>query len=92
MTIDGNIITFSTGKKESVNLGIIGLDPKLNLTEGYDSELWAREYDEEFEEFTREELVEIADHMLERWQKFRESVAMQSREETASKARARERE
>lgn len=74
MTLNGDTITFSTGKETYANCGIIGLSPKLSISEGYDSGLWTREYDEEFEEFTREELTEIADHMIERWQNFRESV------------------
>jgi len=72
MKIEGNYIIFSTGKTRYANGGIIGLAPDMEVSEGYDGEFYNGDgWRDEEESLTKAELVELADFMIEQWQKFR---------------------
>ena len=57
----------STGKTFYSNNGIIGIDNHLDVHEGYDGGI-------DTDEFTQEEKNEIADYMIDLWNKFREEA------------------
>jgi len=50
---------------------VIGIDPDLNVTYGYDGSLSHSFSDKEI--FTQKERVELANHMINLWTKFRET-------------------
>ena len=58
----------STGKELSANRGIIGIDPLLNISEGYDGEI-----DDDYL-LTKEEKIEVADYMISLWEKYKEKA------------------
>ena len=72
--IDDEII-FSSGRCRNANMGIIGIGPKLNVTGGYDDGLYSDELEEfiydDQEILRKDDLVELADHMIMRWKKFK---------------------
>lgn len=77
MKIEGDNVIFSTGKVRSVNGGIIGLSPDLDITGGYDDGFYSKDMEdfyEDSEKLTKEELIEIADYMIKQWQKFRTNI------------------
>ena len=75
MKIEGDNVIFSTGLEKYTNKGIIGLTPTLSVMHGYDGyfyepkEEWMDE--EDYEGLTNEEQIELADFMIEQWQKFK---------------------
>jgi hypothetical protein len=79
MQIIGDKVVFSTGKEKYANLGIIGLSPRMEVSEGYDGGFHrAREDwmdDDDYDGLTREEQIELADYMISAWSKFRECAA-----------------
>jgi hypothetical protein len=70
MKIDGNYVTFSSGKVLSANQGIIGIDPDLDVSEGYDGGFDIA--DTYRETLTKPERRELADYMIALWQRYRE--------------------
>ncbi len=86
LTIEDSEIKFSTGKKIYANNGIIGLaepfcrrwpDPKYwIISEGYDATLHDGEFPESaFPNYlTPTELHELADYMIDLWQRFKKDL------------------
>jgi len=73
MKIDGDTITFSSGRTAYANRGIIGINPELELSEGYDGGIdWPNGWREN--PLTKEDVSELADHMIGLWQKFKETL------------------
>ena len=60
-------VIFESGKETYVNRGIIGINPELDISERYDYETGQDE-----PPFTKEECVELADFMIDLWQKFKQ--------------------
>ena len=58
----------STGKELSANRGIIGIDPLLNISEGYDDGI-----DDDYL-LTKEEKIELAEYMISLWEKYKEKA------------------
>jgi hypothetical protein len=79
MKIEGRKIIFSSGNERQIGeSGIIGIDQDLQVVgSGYDVGIYRHGYDEFGEEnpLTKEDLIELADHMIERWRAFRAHVA-----------------
>jgi hypothetical protein len=67
----GGEIVLLTGKRIIANRGIIGLSPQLDVTEGYDGTIESSEMAEWAPELTRGERIELADIMIERWERYR---------------------
>jgi hypothetical protein len=69
-------LILSTGKKIYANHDIVGLavhDDKFYLTSGYDSYL---ESDlDEYESFTRDEKIEIADYQIALWTRYKNQLS-----------------
>lgn len=83
MKYEEDHLIFSSGKKEYTFAGIVGLDPDcISITYGYDGDMISLpepedEWDvEQFKEaeFTKADLHELADYMVERWKKFKENI------------------
>ena len=55
---------FSTGRIASANCGIIGLSPNLEISDGYDGGF------DGTRNLTKEERVELANYMIEKWKEF----------------------
>lgn len=71
---DQKAIFSSTGNEVEFNCGIVGLGPDMTVYEGYDDSIYHQpsEYlDEELSDLTTGEQVELAEHMIEQWQKFK---------------------
>lgn len=58
----------TTGRELNANLGIIGLNPKLEISEGYDGGI-----EDNWEPFTLEERQEIADYMISLWEAYKKA-------------------
>lgn len=73
MKINGEDLVFKSGKRVYVTNGIVGLTNNLNLSEGIDCGLWSWDDDDEFRNpvLTRDELLELSEHMISRWEEFR---------------------
>lgn len=62
------------GKMFVPNCGIVGLSPSGGLHGGYDETYYLPDecVEEEYADITARQAVEIADHMIAEWTKFRE--------------------
>jgi len=76
MKVEGDNFIFSSGRTRDANCGIIGLSPGLEVSEGYDGGFYSgidgESWRDEAERLTDQDLVELADYMIEQWIKFRE--------------------
>ncbi len=75
--IEADTIYFSSGRTAYANNGIVGLCPKLTISEGYDGGIpWPRsEYDDPDEgDLTAADMAELADYMIELWGKFKTAL------------------
>ncbi len=73
MKAEGDDIIFSTGTRKYANDGIIGIDDDLEVTEGYDGGFYWYEHNRT-NALTKEEHLELADFMIDRWSKFKSLV------------------
>ena len=85
MRIEGKKIIFSTGKIKYANNGIVGLSGASLITnewdifDGYDGILFNGDphyndyVEKDDDDLTNDELVELADYMVDLWKKFKES-------------------
>jgi hypothetical protein len=70
-------IKFKSGNVMEPNCGIVGIDPDGKVSEGYDNIFhgWPPEdWHYEPTKFTADDMRELADHMIARWQKFKEGL------------------
>ena len=80
MRLKGELLIFNTGRTVRANCGVIGLGYDGNVYDGYDGHLWLRGDDkgawwwkvgdEGLGPLTPEELIELGEFMVSRWQKF----------------------
>ncbi len=73
MKIEGDWMIFSSGKREYVNFGVVGLgygDDGHYVSHGSDGGLW-HPRDKHLSE---EELQELADFMVAQWQQFKRQI------------------
>lgn len=63
---DDSTMILKSGKKIYVNHGLISIDDDNNIYEGYDGEIDIYDYNE----LTKDERIEIAEYMIERWKKY----------------------
>lgn len=73
MRTDGDDLVFKSGKHVYACGGVVGLTRGLDLSEGSDSGLWQWDDEDEFRNpvLTRDELLELSEHMISRWEEFR---------------------
>lgn len=73
---DEDELVFASGKRLYVHDGTIGISPDLTrLGYGADGPInWPKEWNEFATQLTVSDIAELADHMIERWQKFRASL------------------
>lgn len=72
---DSDGYTFSSGRGLYANCGIIGIAPDLQLSEGYDGPINWPPHELDSNPLTAEDMIELADMMIERWQKFRAALS-----------------
>lgn len=65
----GDKYVLSSGREFYANLGILGIDPRGDVSEGYDGGLYP-ERGGGADDFTPEERREIADFAIAAWEKF----------------------
>ena len=65
-------IEFSSGRRIHATDGFIGLTPEFVVGEGRDSETWSRHDKRPY--LTRDDLIELAAHMIKRWTAFGTSI------------------
>lgn len=64
LKIGDDEIVFSSGRTIYTHRGIIGLSPDGDLFQGYDGKFYP-------DDVHADDARELADHMIERWQKFK---------------------
>jgi len=67
MKIEGDKITFTSGREKYANKGIIGLSPEGNVSEGYDGGLW---HPDSHRPITPTDRIELGTYMMSRWTEF----------------------
>lgn len=77
MKIEGDRIIFDTGKSKYATRGILGLTPKLDVTEGWDGGFFNWDgierdspFFDEDETLTQAELADLGLFMIRQWRKF----------------------
>ena len=84
MKFEDDKIVFSSGRTAYANRGIVGLSEPdeggWQISEGYDGGLWHTGSDDWREEgdpnkLSPDDLRELADHMIDMWQRFKVSIA-----------------
>jgi len=74
LKIEKDTVTFSSGRIRSANCGIIGLGPDLHVSQGFDGGFWLgyeATWTPKKDRLTKEDLAELADFMIEAWQRFK---------------------
>ena len=80
MKIHDDDFILSTGKIIDSHCGILGMNYEAKkITYGYDGNLWSFDYAEDLEitdrhYLTKEELIEISDYMIAKWNEFKSNV------------------
>ena len=67
-------IKFSTGKVVNANNGIVGIDHGFNIYGGYNSTLFDRECWDEDMNLSKQEQLELAEHMINKWGELKASL------------------
>ena len=77
--LDRDIYGLSTGKKFYANNLVIGIsqnyigDKEISISEGHDGSVF-RTDEYGFSEFTKQEVIEIADFMITQWNNLKQNV------------------
>ena len=74
MKIEGDTITFSSGRTAYANNGIVGLGPKMSVTEGYDGGIGWPPLEPDEDSLTADDMGELADHMVAEWTRFKATL------------------
>ena len=70
-------IVLSTGRLFYGNNGIVGINGEGKLSTGYDNHLSVEDWNDErgdFDPWTKEDKIALADLMIERWAKWRNGI------------------
>lgn len=70
--VDNDALVFTSGRTAYAHRGVVGLTADLAASHGWDGGIWPYGNDEQ--NLTKEDLLELADYMVERWMAFRETV------------------
>lgn len=72
---EGDDIVFSSGRRLHANCGIVGIDSELEISEGYDGGIAYYVNDPgPHNQFSGDDMRELADLMIARWQRFKAAV------------------
>jgi hypothetical protein len=75
MKYENDNMVFTSGRRRYSNGGIVGIDlDSDDVTEGYDGYFWLggdSHLPSDENNLSDADLVELADHMIERWQRFK---------------------
>jgi hypothetical protein len=66
--LDRDQFKLSSGRVVHANRGLVGINPRLEVSQGYDGNIYIEDDDEPW---TPEERAELADAMIARWQEFK---------------------
>ena len=70
-------LKLKSGRKLYINCGFVSINENLDIAEGYDSELPRAPNDPDYEyddkRLTKEEAIELANIMINRWTEFKKS-------------------
>ncbi len=71
-SINEQTLIFSTGRRVSALRGVIGISPYLEVFQGHDGILIPKEaFLDDNDALTDAERIELADYMIEQWNKFK---------------------
>ena len=77
MKIVENKILFLSGEESNAYGGVIGLSPTYEVHGGYDEDIYAEHmWEWEEDKLSKEDLLELADYMIDEWNKFKIKVQM----------------
>jgi hypothetical protein len=66
MKIEGDKVTFSSGRKAYANNGVIGIGPEMRPSQGWDGGFSLDDDDD----LSTDERRELSEYMIEQWRKF----------------------
>jgi hypothetical protein len=76
--IDGDDIIFSSGRVRDFNGGIVGLSPSLSIHGGFDQDVHAEYHQSEgineYQGLSADDIRELAELMIMRWQEAKEKA------------------
>lgn len=73
LKVKDQLLIFSTGRRVSVQRGVLGISPGLEVFHGYDGVLIPAEpFLDDNDALSDLERIELAEHMIARWQAFKE--------------------
>jgi len=82
MQLNGEVFILSTGKEIGANRNIIGINPELEIYEGYDGQLDQPAYNHKKDcmepPLTAEEAMELSHFMIQLWREFAEKYSTAS--------------
>jgi hypothetical protein len=71
--VEEQAVVFSTGRRLSTQRGVVGISPSLEVFQGHSGVLVPSEpFLDDDDALTDQERIELADHMIERWQAFKD--------------------
>lgn len=74
--IEEQAVVFSTGRRLSTQRGVVGISPSLEVFQGHSGVLVPSEpFLDDDDALTDQERIELAEHMIERWQAFKDLSA-----------------
>jgi hypothetical protein len=73
MRVEGDRLIMDDGTKYYANVGIVGLSPKLEISEGYDGGIMDWENDEDEGKLPLKHRLELAEYMIALWTKYKEA-------------------
>jgi hypothetical protein len=73
MRIEKDKLIFESGKIVQPYQGIVGINNRFDITEGYDGYIRDTQLESETE-LSKEELIELADYMIGLWKRFKDEV------------------
>lgn len=76
----GDKIVLKSGFELYANCGFVSINEKLEIAEGYDGGFPLAQYEEYYDPDypgpSKEDMLELADLIIERWNKFKEKVRL----------------
>lgn len=74
--VEEQAVIFSTGRRLSTQRGVVGISPSLEVFQGHSGALVPSEpFLDDGDALTDQERIELAEHMIDRWQAFKELLA-----------------
>lgn len=68
-----NEIVLKTGRRFYANRLIVGIDDKLEISEGYDGGIYTSDFCDPENNWSKEDRIALADMMIDRWKRFKKT-------------------